>query len=201
MSKLIIILLALSPTLFVGCASITGTTGQSISVETRDEAGVVSGANCEMSNAKGKWFLTTPGSVQIRRSNDDMMVICQKEGLQPGTASVVSDTKGSMAGNILLGGGIGAIVDHNTGAAYEYPSLIQVVMGRISQVNGKPTTNASIQSSATQSTSLQSTIQASNLNPSVPEKINPLVAREKCTELGFQPSTEQFGKCVIQLSK
>jgi len=201
MSKLIIILLALSPTLFVGCASITGTTGQSISVETRNEAGVVSGANCEMSNSKGKWFLTTPGSVQIRRSNDDMMVICQKEGLQPGTASVVSDTKGSMAGNILLGGGIGAIVDHNTGAAYEYPSLIQVVMGRTSQVNGTPTTNASTQSQTTQSTSSQSTLQASNLNPSTPVKINPMVAIEKCTELGFQPSTEQFGKCVLQLSK
>ena len=41
----------------------------------------------------------------------------------------MSDTKGSMFGNILLGGGIGAIVDHNTGSAYEYPNFLQVVMG------------------------------------------------------------------------
>jgi len=34
-----------------------------------------------------------------------------------------------MFGNILLGGGIGAVVDHNNGSAYEYPSFIQVTMG------------------------------------------------------------------------
>ncbi len=113
-----------------GCASITGTTGQNVSVETRSQAGkAVAGANCELTNSKGKWFVTTPGSVGIRRSNDDMSVICKKEGFDAGNASVVSDTKGSMFGNILFGGGIGAIVDHNTGSAYEYPTLIQIILG------------------------------------------------------------------------
>jgi hypothetical protein len=113
-----------------GCASVTGTTGQSISVETRQKNGaVLSGASCELTNSKGKWFLNTPGTAAIRRSNDDMIVICNKDGHEPGTAAVVSDTKGMMFGNILLGGGIGAIVDHNTGAAYEYPTLIQIMMG------------------------------------------------------------------------
>lgn len=113
-----------------GCASITGTTGQNVSVETRSQAGKsVAGANCELANSKGKWFVTTPGSVGIRRSNDDMSVICKKEGFDAGNASVVSDTKGSMFGNIIFGGGIGAIVDHNNGTAYEYPTLIQVIMG------------------------------------------------------------------------
>lgn len=117
-------------TFLSGCASVTGTTGQSISVETRQKNGaVLSGASCELSNSKGKWFLNTPGTAAIRRSNDDMIVICNKDGHEPGTAAVVSDTKGMMFGNILLGGGIGAIVDHNSGAAYEYPTLIQIMMG------------------------------------------------------------------------
>jgi len=129
--------------LSTGCSSITGTTGQSVSLQTRDKAGAeVPGAACELTNNKGKWFVTTPGSVQIRRSNDDMLVQCTKAGHETGQASVVSDTKGSMFGNIIFGGGIGAVVDHNTGAAYEYPTLIQVVMGLVTKVetprNGTP---------------------------------------------------------------
>jgi hypothetical protein len=117
-------------TFLSGCASVTGTTGQSVSVETRQKNGaVLSGASCELTNSKGKWFLNTPGTAAIRRSNDDMIVICNKDGHAPGTAAVVSETKGMMFGNIILGGGIGAIVDHNTGAAYEYPTLIQIMMG------------------------------------------------------------------------
>lgn len=39
-----------------------------------------------------------------------------------------------MFGNIIFGGGIGAIVDHNNGSAYEYPTFIQVLMGAITKI-------------------------------------------------------------------
>jgi hypothetical protein len=129
----------------VGCASIVGTTGQSVSVETRDKEKVISGASCEFANSKGKWFVNSPGTVQIRRSNDDLIVLCTKTGIEPGRASVVSDTKGSMFGNILLGGGIGAIVDHNTGAAYEYPTLIQIMMGAEVKIQTNPEDSTKVQ--------------------------------------------------------
>lgn len=129
----------------LGCASITGTTGQSVSVETRDKEKVISGASCELANTKGKWYVNTPGSVQIRRSNDDLIVLCTKTGTEPGRASVVSDTKGSMFGNILFGGGIGAIVDHNTGAAYEYPTLIQIMMGTEVRIQTNPEDSTKVQ--------------------------------------------------------
>ena len=126
-----------------GCASITGTTNQSISVQTRvPEGKEVAGAACELTNQKGKWFVTTPGSVTVTRSNDDMQVLCKKEGSEPGRASVVSATKGSMFGNIIFGGGIGAIVDHNSGAAYEYPALIQVLMGAFTKIEPPQTSAA-----------------------------------------------------------
>ena len=192
------------PFVFTGCASITGTTAQSISVETRDEASVVSGANCEMTNSKGKWFLSTPGSVQIRRSNDDLIITCQKDGYPPGTASVISETKGAMLANIILGGGIGAIVDHNSGAAYEYPTLVQIIMGRSTSIGNKPPTQSTKSEPPATQTSFTATIPSavpSTTQKPISDKISPSLAIEKCTELGFQPATEKFGTCVVQLSK
>lgn len=143
-----------------GCASITGTPNQNISVQTKEQnGGEVIGASCELTNNKGKWFVTTPGSVGIHRSNDDLHVLCNKDRYAPGRAAVVSETKGAMFGNIILGGGIGAIVDHSSGAAYEYPSFVQVVMGILSKAevpkeqtsqNTPPANGESIQAPATQ---------------------------------------------------
>ena len=138
LSALIIITVLILP----GCASVTGTTGQSVSVQTRLQNGKeLKDAACDLTNSKGVWYVTTPGSVSIRRSNDDMQVTCKKEGYDSGRASVVSDNKGSMFVNIILGGGIGAIVDHSNGSAYEYPTLIQVVMGADTKI-GTPRDNA-----------------------------------------------------------
>ena len=113
-----------------GCASITGSTTQNISVQTRTPDGKeVKEVQCDLINKRGTYFVTSPGTIVISRSNDDLHVTCRKDTFENGKASVVSDTNGSMFGNILLGGGIGAIVDHNTGSAYEYPNFLQVVMG------------------------------------------------------------------------
>ena len=139
MKKLMAVTALLS---LVGCASITGTTNQNVSVQTKDSAGTeLVGATCELGNKKGKWFVTTPGTVGISRSNDDIQVSCTKEGYLQGKQGVVSDTKGMMFGNIIFGGGIGAIVDHNSGAAYEYPSVIQIVMSRIAKVTDAVTSS------------------------------------------------------------
>jgi hypothetical protein len=126
--RLIFLIIFIS--LLSACASVTGTPNQSVSVQARGSNGKeVKEAACDLINKRGTWFITTPGTVQIHRSNDDLQVTCRKDGFDNGRASVVSDTKGSMFGNILLGGGIGAVVDHNNGSAYEYPSFIQVIMG------------------------------------------------------------------------
>jgi hypothetical protein len=118
-----------------GCSTITGSTTQSVSIRTKDQAGKeVSGAACDLVNKDGTWFITSPGSVVIHRSNDDLQIVCKKEGLENGTAAVVSDVKGSMVGNIVFGGGIGAIMDHANGSAYEYPTLLEVLMGAFTKI-------------------------------------------------------------------
>jgi hypothetical protein len=124
------ILLTSVSLLSAGCASIVNGQNQSVSVETRTEAGPLASANCQLSNNKGTWFVTTPGSTTVHRSYENLSVKCQKDSLEPGLVSVKSSTKGMAFGNILFGGLIGAGVDISTGAAYDYPTLITVVMGK-----------------------------------------------------------------------
>lgn len=121
--------------LATGCSTITGSgTSQSVSVQTFAADGQdIDGAKCEMVNDEGTWFVVTPGSTVVHRSNKDLQVICKKPGVDVGSANVVSRTKGNMFGNIILGGGVGAIIDHNNGSAYEYPALIKIFMGRMNQ--------------------------------------------------------------------
>ena len=117
--------LILSCSLNAGCASIVNGDTQSVSVVTPP----VTGAICSLTNNKGEWFVNnTPGSVTIHRSYQNLIVNCQKPGYDPATQTVVSKTKAMAFGNILFGGVVGAGVDTCDGAAYNYPTVIQVPM-------------------------------------------------------------------------
>jgi hypothetical protein len=115
--------------LLTGCASIVSGTSQAISVETKYKGESVSGANCKLENGKGVFFVTTPGTVTIHKAYADLLVTCEKMDVPEGLARVKSTTKAIAFGNILIGGVIGAGVDAGTGAAYDYPQLISVLMG------------------------------------------------------------------------
>ena len=110
------------------CASIVDGSSQSLSVETISNGNSVPQASCELSSNKGTWFVNTPGSVTVHRGYDALNVKCTKDGYQDGIATVKSSTKAMAAGNLLFGGVIGAGVDMGTGAAYDYPNLVQVPM-------------------------------------------------------------------------
>ena len=107
------------------CASIVSGTSQNVSVDTPGCAA----ARCELSNDKGKYFVpSTPGTVTVNRSYNNLQVSCSREGATSDLLSVASTTKGMAFGNILFGGVIGAGVDMSTGAAYDYPQLISVAL-------------------------------------------------------------------------
>ena len=129
MNRYLSIPLAFSALTLGGCASIVNGQNQPISLETRQGAQMVVGANCSLTNDKGTWFITTPGSTTVHRSSSDLAVKCEKPNTTSGLSTVKSFTKGMAFGNILFGGIIGAGVDISTGAAFDYPSLIQVQMG------------------------------------------------------------------------
>lgn len=112
-----------------GCASIVNGQNQSLSVQARSKGDQVADANCKLSNDKSVWYLKTPGSTTVRRSYEDLAVLCEKPGLEAGLTSAKSSTKAMAFGNILFGGVIGVGVDTISGAAYDYPDVILVDMG------------------------------------------------------------------------
>ncbi len=129
--NLAIIMVALS-TLASGCSTLTGEgTSQNLSVMTytADNKDLI-GASCELKNDEGAWTAITPVTVMVRRSNKDLIVKCKSSGYTDADANVVSKTKANMWGNIIFGGGIGAIVDHNNGSAYQYPPVLKLTMGK-----------------------------------------------------------------------
>lgn len=136
-----------------GCASIVTGTTQSMAVETRMASGQdIMGAHCRLTNSKGTWFVTTPGSVTIHRASvSPLSVNCTKENHQQlGVSSTKPKSKGMTWGNLLFGGVIGVITDGVTGAAGHYPSPITVIMEAVASIAGpaeKPEFAETVQSS------------------------------------------------------
>lgn len=116
--------------LATGCASITGSEMQQLSLTTKGEdTKTVEGVKCKLQNDKGTWEATSPGFVNVHRSSEDLTVECKKDGEKDGLLKAISRAAGSMFGNIIFGGEIGAIIDHNKGTGYNYPDALPVQMG------------------------------------------------------------------------
>jgi hypothetical protein len=114
-----------------GCASVMNDVTHPVKIETVNLAGKeVTGVSCKLDNDMASQTVTAPSVANVRRSSKDLQVSCTKPGEPEGKAALVSRANGGLAGNIILGGGIGAIVDHNRGTAYTYPQWVRVVMGR-----------------------------------------------------------------------
>lgn len=114
-----------------GCATMTGSTEQMVLVQTILDNRELHGAGCILSNDMGKWFVTTPGRIMIRKSQAPLRVDCRKNG----SPAVVMDNQfdatvngGSAWSNVIFTLGVGYFVDRDTGAAYDYPSTLTIVM-------------------------------------------------------------------------
>lgn len=90
----------------------------------------VDGAMCILRNDKGSWEAKSPGFVNITRSADDLVVECKKANYSDGQLKAISRARGNMWGNIIFGGGVGAIIDHSKGTGYAYPDVLPVTMGK-----------------------------------------------------------------------
>jgi hypothetical protein len=115
---------------FSGCATITSSEMQSLTLSTKTADGqAVDKAKCTLKNDKGTWELVSPGTITVHRSAEDLMVECKKEGIADGFLRAISRAAGGMWGNIIIGGGIGAIIDHTKGNGYNYPDDLPLKMG------------------------------------------------------------------------
>lgn len=118
--------------LLFGCASIVNDSSNPIRFETFAADGMeVKDMDCKAENDYGAQTVKTPGTLQIHRSSKDLQIVCTKAGVADAKGVAVSRANGGMFGNIILGGGIGAIIDHNKGTAYTYPQWIRLVVGKM----------------------------------------------------------------------
>lgn len=128
----------------VGCSTITQNEGQSLAL-TATYQGQPVDPTCRLKNDKGNWESKAPASVTVRKSGEDLEVTCKKAGMPDGLLKAISRAAGSMWGNVLLGGGIGAFIDHNNGTGYDYPDQLPVKMGEAVVVDKKPKTQTAQQ--------------------------------------------------------
>lgn len=126
-----VLAIVLSASIFTGCASITGDSTHPVKIETKTQAGeIITGAECRVSNDYGSNTMRSGDTIQVRKSSKDIDILCKHPGNPDANARAISRAGSSMYGNIIFGGGIGAIIDHNKGTAYTYPTWMQLVFGK-----------------------------------------------------------------------
>ena len=139
MNRISLYALILMSILVTGCASITGSRNQPISVTTTHEGKPIAGAYCTLVNDKGTWYVNTPGSVVILKAYGDLSATCKKEESHAGAATFQSANEGSVWGNIVAGGLIGYAVDAGTGAGFSYPPTLNIEMIKGNIIPALPT--------------------------------------------------------------
>ncbi len=103
-----------------GCATVLNGTDVDYSMDSRPasaSATLISGQTC-----------VTPCEIELRRKEDTRVDIALP-GYKPVYVLVQSKLAGSTFGNILLGGGIGAVVDGSNGASnrlYPHPLVVRL---------------------------------------------------------------------------
>lgn len=120
MKRMILVLTAALATNLAGCATVMNGTKTPYETETRPEGAAVkftNGASC-----------TTPCKLEFRRK-DDLRADISLPGHKPTYVLIQSKLGGSAFGNIILGGGVGAIVDGSNGASnrlYPRPLIVRL---------------------------------------------------------------------------
>ncbi len=128
-----LIILALTA-LASGCATVTRGTNEAFGIQTTP-----AGADAQLSNGLS---CVTPCSVKVKRRSDFVVTIT-KDGYETVNASVTSSVDGGgaagMAGNVILGGLIGAGVDAGTGAMHSHkPNPLVVTLTPLDPRKAQP---------------------------------------------------------------
>lgn len=113
-----------------GCATISESTQQVLMVRTIQDNREIGGVGCVLTNDAGRWFVTTPGHVTVQKSAGNLFVDCRKGGVTAGQDVVASKANTSaLVGNAATAG-LGYLLDKRTGAGFDYPETLTVMMRR-----------------------------------------------------------------------
>jgi hypothetical protein len=106
-----------------GCATYIDGTQQYITVNSPPTGY----AHCVLTRPGESFNVTTPGSIHIAKSSDDLTIRCARPGYSDVAATIPSDVNLWTFGNVATGG-LGVVVDAWTGAMFEYPDTFDVAM-------------------------------------------------------------------------
>ncbi len=111
--------------LLTGCASVINDSKQAIHVQTLCSGASVQ-STCEAENAKGRQTFVTPRVILVERDIQGLRISCKDARFRPHVVWVPAGPDVAMAGNVLLGGLVGASVDVASGRGMAYPSQINI---------------------------------------------------------------------------
>lgn len=116
-----------------GCATVTGTPTQSISIHTVDANDrPVEGMKCRVINGSAEYFGTSPMyDLRVRRSASDLAIECRRGALVARGTAVSRGSGVDAAVKAAMPGGTAALlVDHVSGYRYAYPSAMRLRVGQ-----------------------------------------------------------------------
>ena len=108
-----------------GCATLLDEDTQEISVSLQCKEKMVR-AQCAAENSKGRWLFRAPGLVQVNSDYGDLNITCKVQYMPEFTVSVPALPTWNLAGNILLGGIIGAAYDLHNNTGLKYPEIVNI---------------------------------------------------------------------------
>lgn len=125
-----------------GCATISESKQQVLMVHTVLDNREIGGVGCVLTNDAGRWFVTAPGRVVVQKSAGNLFVDCKgRNGIgqaSSGQDVVVSKANTSaLVGNVTTAG-LGYLLDKRTGAGFDYPDTLTVIMRRSGQAENAP---------------------------------------------------------------
>lgn len=115
-----------------GCASVINDSSHPLRIDTKTADGAdVVGAACVVTNDYHPGVSVQSGTVMmVRRSAADLDIVCKQANQPDARGTAISRPNAGLFGNILLGGVVGAVIDHTRGVAYTYPTWLVLVFGR-----------------------------------------------------------------------
>lgn len=102
-------------------------TYQDISVETKCGNKPVN-AECTFKNEIGVWSVNTPGTLRLHKGFDELELSCKGADFDLHRLKISSSSNLTFYANALVGGGLGALVDLETKAGFEYPTKITFIV-------------------------------------------------------------------------
>ena len=115
--------------LLAGCATVSESNQQGLMVRTIQDNREIGGVGCVLTNDAGRWFVVAPGHVTVTKSAGNLFVDCKKGTFSAGQERFASRANSTATiGNAVATLGLGYLLDKRTGAGFDYPETLTVLM-------------------------------------------------------------------------